>query len=124
MELMSWRHFLYHLYLKKNHFGRGWLLTKVINQMKDANPLCISCPFSQDHHQTWHRKKNVFGSIFKKINSNLEMVLHGSNCFISTWCNTPDVWFSEIWGVTTFVDHISYYVYVFLMQDFFLRRTI
>ncbi|EJK58187.1 hypothetical protein THAOC_21711, partial [Thalassiosira oceanica] len=129
-ELLSWHYRLYHL-----PFGKifrmcelGYLPRRLL-ACKNHPPICVACQFGQAHRRPWRTKGKKSGEIRdrqKEKNAGdgtsvdqivsaqpgLVPQMHGSL--------TRD----RIWGATTFVDHVTDFVYVHLMKDFTLEATL
>ena len=128
-ELTSWHHRLYHLPFKNIFLlARDGRLLKKLLKCRNSPPLCIACQFGQTHRRPWRINGNRSGSIRKP-----EKVEPGDSVSVDHIITTqPDLipqmsgflTNNRIWGCTTFVDHVSDFVFTHLMRDFTLSETL
>ena len=90
--------------------------------------MCVACQFGQAHRCPWRVKGKKSGSILKP-----EQTLPGDGVSIDQIVSAQPglipqmsgfLTSKRIWGCTTFVDHVSDYVYVHLMRDLTLDETL
>ena len=83
--------------------------------------MCVDCQFGQAHRRPWRVKVNNSGSIRR-----LERKIPGDGVSVDKIVSAQPglipqmsgfLTSKRLWGATTFVDHVSDYVYVHLMQD-------
>ena len=90
--------------------------------------MCMACQFGQVHRRPWRVKGKKSGSIPRpaqtlpgygvsvdQIVSALPGLIPQMSGFLTS---------KRLWGATTFVDHVSDYVYMHLMQDLTLDETL
>ena len=128
-ELMSWHHRLYHLPFRTIfRLADLGILPKRFLECRNKQPLCIACQFGQAHRRPWRTKGKKSGSIRKK-----EQVAPGDGVSIDQIISAQPglipqmagfLTSQRLWGCTTFVDHVSDYVYVHLMRDITLDETL
>ena len=128
-ELMIWHHRLYHLpYRILFRLASIGTLPKRLLDFQNKTPLCVACQFGQAHRCPWwvNRKKSGYirtpeqkdsgdGVSVDQIVSAQPGLIPKMSGFLTKKC---------LWGATTFVDHVSDFVYVHLMQDFSLAETL
>ena len=128
-ELMSWHNRLYHLPFNKIFKLATWgLLPKPLLKCRDTTPLCVACQFGGAHRRPWCHKGRKSGSIRQadqtepddgvsvdQIVSAQPSLIPQMAGFLTSKC---------IWGCTTVVDPVTYYVYVHLTRDFTLAETL
>ncbi|KAL7546945.1 LOW QUALITY PROTEIN: hypothetical protein ACHAWF_014538, partial [Thalassiosira exigua] len=107
-ELMSWHHRLYHLpFHKIFQLAKIRFLPKRLLQARDAIPLCpANLAQRTDGHDDPRVKSQ--GLFARKLIPQISGFLTSK----------------RFWGCTTFVDHVSDFVYVHLMRDFTLEETL
>jgi len=128
-ELMSWHHRLYHLPFNTILMlaDRGHL-PKRLTQCRNTLPLCIACQFGKAHRRPWRTKGKKSGSIRKPEHKqpgdgvSMDQIVSAQPGLIPQM--TGFLTSKRIWGCTTFVDHVTDYVYVHLMRDFTLAETL
>ena len=128
-ELMSWHHRLYHLPFRRIFMlAKYKFLPKRLLECQDKVPLCVACQFGTAHRRPWRVKGKKAGSIRRK-----EQVEPGDGVSVDQVISSQPglipqmsgyLTSSRIWGCTTFVDHVSDFVYVHLMRDFTLDETL
>ena len=128
-ELMSWHHRLYHLPFRTIfRLADLGILPKRFLECRNKKPLCIACQFGQAHRRPWRTKGKKSGSIRTK-----EQVAPGDGVSIDQIISAQPglipqmagfLTSQRLWGCTTFVDHVSDYVYVHLMRDMTLDETL
>ena len=121
-ELMSWHCRLYHLPYRILFCleSIGFLPKRLLECQKNP-PLCVACRFGQAHRRPWRIKGTKSGSIrtpeqkdpgdgvsVNQIVSAHPGLIPKMYGFLTKQC---------MWGTTTFVYHISDFVYVHLIQD-------
>jgi hypothetical protein len=128
-ELLSWHHRLYHLKFKRLFtLARLGILPKRLLECESTVPLCIECQFGQAHRRRWTSKGRHYGSIQKESETkpgdgvSVDQIVSAQPGLIPQMSGflTSD----RIWGATTFVDHVSDYVYVHLMKSFTIEETL
>ena len=128
-EFMSWYHLLYHLpYRILFRLASLSSLPKRLLECRNKPPLCVACQFGQAHCCPWRTKGKKFGSmripkqtkpgdgvsVDQIVSAQPGLIPHMS-VFLTN---------QILWGATTFVDHVSDYVYVHLMRDLSLTKTL
>jgi hypothetical protein len=102
-------------------------IKKKFAKLKHRLQICMSCIFGTAHHKPWH-SKGLKGSIQKESDNaprkcvsmdQLVSVQPGLIPQIAGFLTNL-----QIWGAAVFVDHYSDYVYVSLMQDLTLDKTL
>ena len=114
---MSWHHKLYYLpYCILFWLSSLSLLPKRSLECQNKSPLCVACQFDQAHRRPWQtkEKKSGDGVSVDQIVSAQPGLLPQMSGFLTN---------ERLWGATTFVDHVSDYVYVHLMRDLSLTKT-
>ena len=127
-ELMSWHHRLYHLPFHRIFMlaKRGWL-PKVLLKLQDKLPLCAACQFGAAHRRPWQFKGKKSGSIRRPDQTkpgdgvSVDQIISAQPGLIPQMAGALTS--RRIWGCTNFVDHVSDFVYVHLMQDLTLDET-
>ncbi len=127
-ELMSWHHSFHHL-----PFNRILMLTKcgylpkILLKLQDKLPLCVVCQFGTAHRQPLRTKGKKNGSIWKPDQTkpgdgvSVDQIISAQPGLISQMAGFLTS--KQIWGCTTFVDHVSDFIYVHLMKDFTTNET-
>ena len=125
---MIWHHQLYHLpYRIIFRLESLIFLTKRLLEFQNKPPLCVACQFGQAHCRPWRTKGKKSGSIRRP-----EQKKPGDGVSVEhTVSEQPGlipqmsgfITNKRLWGATTFVDHVSDYVYVQLMRDLSLTET-
>ena len=119
-ELMSWHHRLYHLsFCHTFRLASLIILPKRLLECRAKPPICVACQFGQAHRRPWRVKGKNSGSICRpdqkmpgdgvsvdQIVSAHPGIIQQMSGFLTS---------NRLWGATTFVDHVSDYVYVHLM---------
>ena len=126
---MSWHHQLYHLpYCILFLLEIIVFLTNRLLECLYKPPLCLACQFVQSHFCPWKKKGKKTGSIrtpeqkdpgngvsvFQIVLENPGLIPHMYGIITK----------QRLRGCTKIVDHVSYYVYVHLMQDLSLSDTL
>ena len=128
-ELMDWHHRLYHLSFSKIFLlAELGHLPKRLLDCKSKLPLCVACQFGTAHRRPWRVKGKKSGSI-RKANQvepgdgvSIDQIVSAQPGLIPQMSGFLTS--RRIWGVTTFCDHVSDFVYVHLMRDFTVDETI
>ena len=103
-------------------------LPKRLLECKDRLPLCVACQFGCAHRRPWRHKGKKAGSIRTKDQTepgdgtSIDQIISSQSGIILQMSGFLTN--KRIWGCTTFVDHVSNYVYVHLMRDFSLEETL
>ena len=128
-ELMSWHHILYHMPFRMIfRLAKLGILPKRLLECRAKPPLCVACQFGHAHRRPWRVKGKKSGSIRKP-----EQTLPGDGVSVDQIISAQPglipqmsgfLTSKRLWGATTFVDHVSDYVYVHLMRDFSLEETL
>jgi hypothetical protein len=128
-ELMDWHHCLYHLsFSKLFRLTVEGYLPKNLLKCKGSLPLCIACEVGTVHRCPWQQRGKASGSICQP-----EHILPGDGVSMDQIISAQPGLIPQmssfltscrIWGCTTFCDHVSNFVYVHLMQDFTVNKTI
>ena len=126
---MSWHHWLYHLpYITLYWLASIGLLPKRLLECRDKPPLCVVCQLGQARRCPWRVKGNKSGSIRtpEQINPSYGVLVDhilstqpGLIPQISGFLTNQ-----RLRGATIFVDHVSDYIYVNLMQDLYLADNL
>ena len=128
-ELLSWHHRLYHLKFKRIFtLARLGILPKTLLECENTAPLCLECQFGQAKRRAWRFKGKKSGSIQKKSETkpgdgvSVDQIVSAQPGLVPQMSGflTHD----RLWGATTFVDHVSDYVYVHLMKNFSIEETL
>ncbi len=102
-------------------------IKKKFAKLKHWLPICTSCIFGPDHCKPWHSKGSK-GSIRKESNNTLGKCVSMDQLVLAQPELIPQIAFFltnlRSWGATAFIDHFSDYVYVALMQDLGLDKTL
>ena len=125
---MSWHHQLHHLpYRILFHITSICTLPKRLLEWQNKIPLCVAGHFGQSHCCPWRVKVNKSGSIQTPEQKDPVDGVSVDNIVSSQPGLIPQMSFfltkQRLWGATTFLDHISDFVYVHLMQDLSLAET-
>jgi hypothetical protein len=105
---------------------RGYL-PKVLLKLQDKLP-CVACQFGTAHQCPWHTKGKKTGSIQKPDQTkpgdgvSVDQIISAQPGLIPQMVGFLTS--KRIWGCTTFIDHISNYIYVYLMKDFTTIETL
>ncbi len=123
------------LHCKLNHLPHPAMITlakkgklnKKFIRPKHRLPVCTSCIFGTCHCKPWH-SKGLKGSIKKEIDDasgkcvSIDQMVSAQPGlipqmagFLTNLC---------IWGATNFVDHFSDYIFLPLMRDLTLDKTL
>ena len=128
-ELLSWHHRLYHLKFKRIFtLARLGFLPKTLLECESTVPLCIECQFGQAHRRPWTSKGKKYRPIQKKSETkpgdgvSVDQIVSAQPGLIPQMSGF--LTHERIWGATTFVDHVSDYVYVHLMKTFTIEETL
>ncbi len=126
-ELLAWHHRLYHLdFGKIFNLAKLRILPKTLLQCENAVPLCIECQFGKAHRRPW-RGKGKYGSIQREEEKkpgdgvSADQIVSAQPGLIPQMSGFLTS--ERLWGATTFVDHVSDYVYVHLMKSFTIEDT-
>jgi hypothetical protein len=126
---MSWYHRLYHL-----PFHRIFMLAKhgyfpkILLKLQDKLPLCFACQFGTAQRRPWHNKSKKNGSIQKPDQIkpgdgvSVDQIISAQPGLIPQMAGFLTS--KQIWGCTTYIDHVSDYIYVHLMKDLTLPETL
>ena len=126
---MSWHHQLCHLpYCIFFCFTSSVFLTKWLIESRNKPPLCVACQFSQSYCRPWQTKGNKIGSICtpsQKESGNgilVDQIVSAQPGLIPQMSDfLTNKW---LWCCTTFVNHVSDYVYVHLTRDLSLSEML
>ena len=128
-ELLSWHHRLYHLKFKRLFtLARLGVLPKNLLDCESTVPLCLECQFGQAKRRAWRVKGQKPGSIQKKSETkpgdgvSVDQIVSAQPGLIPQMSGF--LTHERLWGATTFVDHVSDYVYVHLMKNFTIEETL
>ena len=129
LKLMSWRHRLYQIPFRiLSRLAKIGFLPKRLLECQNKAPLCVAFQFSQAHRWPWRTKGKKSGSI-----RTLSQVKPGDGISVDQIIlarlglipqMSGFITNQKIWGVTTFVNHVSDFVYVHLMRDLSLTETL
>ena len=128
-DLMRWHHRLYHLpYRILFCLASIGTLPKRLLECRNKTPLCVACQFSQANRRSWRVEGKKSGSI-----QTPEQKEPGDGVSVNQIVSAQPGLIPQIsgfltkhglWGATKFVDHVSDFVYVHLMQDLSLAETL
>ena len=128
-ELLSWHHRLYHLNFKRLFtLARLGVLPKNLLECESTVPLCLECQFGKAHRRPWTSKGKHYGSIQKKSETkpgdgvSVDQIVSAQPGLVPQMSGF--LTHERIWGATTFVDHVTDYVYVHLMKNFTIEETL
>ena len=125
---MSWHHRLYQTTLRIIfHLASVGFLPKRLTEFQNKPPIFVACQFGAAHLRPWRTKGKKSesscrpeqtnpgdGVLVDQIISSQPGLLPQMSGFLTR---------HRFWGCTTFVDHISDYVYVHLIRDLSLYET-
>ncbi|KAL7535272.1 hypothetical protein ACHAWF_005115 [Thalassiosira exigua] len=98
--------------------AKFWFLPKCLLKARDTAPLGTSCQFGTVHRHPWCSKGKKSGNIHKETETETGDGVSVDQIISSQPGLTPQMsgflTSKQIWGCTTFVDHVSDYVYVHL----------
>ena len=103
-------------------------LPKRLLECRDSIPLCVACQFGTAHRRPWRVKGKKSGSIRKDTHVepgdgvSVDQIISSQPGLIPQMSGYLTS--ERLWGCTTFVDHVSNYVYVHLMRNFTLEETL
>ena len=122
---MSWYRRIYHLPFRiLFHLASMGFLPKRLLECRNKPPICVACQFGASHRSPWQTKGNKIGSIHRPEQTNpgdgvlIDQIVSAQPGLIPQISGLLTI--QSFWGRTTFVDHVSDYVYVHLMRDLFL----
>ena len=128
-EFMSWHHRLYHLpFNRMLLLAKKGYLPKRLLKCQDKPPKCIACQFGTAHRRPWRVKGKKSGSIRKENEkkpgdgTSIDQIVSAQPGLIPQMAGFLTN--ERLWGTTTFVDHVSDFVYVHLMKNFTLEETL
>jgi hypothetical protein len=102
-------------------------IKKKFAKLKHRLPICMSCIFGKAHRKPW-RSKGSKGSIRKETDNAPGKCVSMDQLVLAQPGLIPQMarflTNLRIWGATVFVDHFSDYVYVTLMRDLELDKTL
>ena len=126
---MSWHHRLYHLqFCHIFRLASLGILPKRLLECRAKPPLCVACQFGQAHRRPWRTKGKKSGSIRRPEQTkpgdgvSVDQIVSAQPGLIPQMSGFLTS--RRLWGATTFVDHVSDYVYVHLMRDLTLDETL
>jgi hypothetical protein len=106
---------------------RGYLPT-ILLKLTDKLPPCVACQFVTAHQRPWCTKVKRSGSIQKPDKKQPGDGVSVDQIILAQLGLMPQMagflTNKQIWGFTTFVDHVSNYIYVHLMKDFTTMETL
>ena len=122
-ELMSWHHRLYHLpFATIFRLASLGILPKRLLACRNRPPLCVACQFGQAHRRPWRVKGTESKKSIRSPRENkpgdvvsVDQIISAQPGLIPQM--TGALTKERIWGCTTFVDHVSGFVYAHLMRD-------
>ena len=115
-------HLPYHTLFRLSSIG---FLPKWLLEFQNKPPLCVAYQFSQAHCRPWRAKgkKSVSIQTPEQINPSdgvsVDHIVSEQPCLIPQISGFLTN--QRLWGATTFLDHVSDYVYIHLMQDLYLE---
>jgi hypothetical protein len=128
-ELRSWHNCLYHL-----PFNRILMLAicgylpKIQLKLQDKLPQCFACQFGTAHQCPWRTKGKTNGSIQKLDQTKLgdgasvDQIISAQPGLIPQMAGFLTS--KRIWGLHHVCDHVSDYMYVYLMKDFTIIKKL
>jgi hypothetical protein len=126
---MDWHHLLYNLLFPTFFCLADYgLLPKRILDCKGRLPLCVACQFGTTHRRPWQVKGKASRSIrcpkhFQPGNGiSMDQLVPAQPGLITQMSGF--LMNRQIWGCTTFCDHVSDFVYVHLMRNFTVNKTL
>ena len=103
-------------------------LPKRLLEFLNKPPLCVACRFGASHHRPWRTKVKKCGSIRRPEQTDPgDGVLVGQSVSAQPSLIPQMSGFltsQRFWGCTTFMDHVSDYVYARLIRDLSLSETL
>jgi hypothetical protein len=96
--------------------------------VKISFPYALLCQFDQAHHHPWHRKGRASGSTRKPTEvqpgdgTSVDQIVSAQPGLIPQMAGFPTS--DRIWSTTKFCNHIRNFVYVQLMRNFTLEKTL
>ena len=126
---MSWHHRLYHtsfcILFRLEKIG---FLPKRFLEFQNKTPICVACQFGQAHSRPWRTKGKKSGSIRTTAQVKPGDGVSVDQIILAQPGLIPQIsgflTNQRIWGVPTFVDHVSDFVNVHLMRDLSLADTL
>ncbi len=106
---------------------QGWL-PKVLLKLQDKLPLCVACQFGAAHCRPWQFKGKRSGSIRRSDQTkpgngvSVDQIISAQPGLIPQMAGALTS--RRIWGCKNFVGHVSDFVYVHLIQDLTLNKTL
>lgn len=102
-------------------------IKRSLAKLKERVPVCMSCIFGRAHRRPW-RNKGTPGTICKESETEPGHYVSIDQLVSAQPGRIPQMsgflTNQRIWGATVFFDHVSDYVYVFLMRDLTLDETL
>lgn len=128
-EFLSWHSRLYHLSFKRLFtLARLRILPKLLLECESSPPLCLECQFGKAARRPWRSRGKKSGSIQKSTETepgdgvSVDQVVSAQPGLIPQMSGF--LTHERLWGATTFVDHVSDFVYVHLMKNFTIEETL
>jgi len=127
--LLVWHHRLYHLQFKHIfRLAKLNFLPKSLLQCEKAPPKCIECLFGAAKRRPWRVKGEEPGRIQRESEVNPGDGVSADQIVSAQPGLVPQMsgflTSERIWGATTFVDHVTDYVYCHIMQSFTTEDTL
>ena len=126
---MSWYCRFYHLpFWRIFQYAKLRYLPKRLLECQDKPPLCITCQFGQSHRRPWHTKlKKIYFIKQDKDkeadnDTSINQIVSAQPGLIPQMAGYLTSYI--VWDCTNFCDHVSDCVYVHLMRNFTLAKTI
>ncbi len=128
-EIMSHHTWLHHLpWPKLITMAKAGEIPRCLASLKGRCPICVACLFGTAHKHPWHSKLNKSHPIWKKSDNrpgpkaSLDHLVSAQPGLIPQIIGRLIC--MQVNGATIFVDHCSDHVYIFLMRDLTLDKTI
>ena len=119
-EPMSCNHRIYHLPFRILFcLASMGFVPKRLLELRNKPPLCVACKFGAAHRFPWRIKGKKSGSIRRpeKINPGdgvlVDHIVSAQTCLIPQMIGFLTI--QSLWGCTTFLYHVSDYVYFHIM---------
>ena len=119
---MSWHHPIYHLPFRiifcLSSIGP---LPKWLLEFRNKPSIFVACKFGAAHCRPWQMKRKKIGLICRPEKTNpgdgvlVDHIVSAQPALIPQISGFITI--HRFWGCTTFMDHVSEYVYVHLMRD-------
>jgi hypothetical protein len=99
-------------------------IPRLLASLKGGCPICVPYLFSQAHKHPWQSKSKEVHPIWKKLDDYLGARASMDHLVSAQPGLIPQHTCMRVNGATANVDHYSNHVYVFLMRDLTLKKTV